>query len=338
MLLKDFIGGKNMSKEFPRKEVWMHTTQKPLRKNKILAVCDEEISLTDYFRGYSDGRWASDNVGWTSSLLPSSVEVESGGDFIVIHCGLNEYKNLIGMVKLAIETKIIPVKDYIGGLSTEIMPLTSDEIFILEKRIKGTQHGLGFWDIPSASQNAQMWLDKIPKEYSGLVKDLFDMDGFPRWNLIRNMALRPEEIGEIFYTGFSKGAEVSLDSQYNGYTKINLEHAIIRDRMLNSAEREERAKNLLFYRLKDLPAVFDSIGKSGKRGDRVKEDFYGNVPTENKQTEGFAIVDDCLGTLLSNANHLFGPNAYIDGLNTLKSRGYKINNVPIGKTILADLK
>jgi len=330
-----------MSSKFPRKEIWIHTTPKPLRKGKIAAVNDREIKLTDYFRGYSDGRWASDNVGWTSSVLPSSVEVESDDNYMIIHCGLSEYKNLMGMVKLAIQTKEMPEADYIGGLSTEIMPLTSDGIFTLEKRVKGTQHGLGFWDIPSASQTAQMWLDKVPKEYSGLVKDLFDMDGFPRWNLIRNMALKPEEIGEIFYTGFSKGAEVSLDSQFNGYTNLDLEHEVIRERMLSSiktdAEKQERAKNLLFYKFEDLPAIFDSIGKSGKRGDRVKEDIYGNIPTENEQTKGFAIIDDCLGTLLSNAAHLIGPNAYTSGLNMLKNRGYIINSVPQGKTVLKEL-
>lgn len=329
-----------MSKEFPRKEVWVHTTQRPLKSSEVKAVWDEEIVLTDYFRGYSDGRWASDNVGWTSSILPSSVSVDSAKDSILIHCGLSRYKNLIGMVKLSLERKTMPSKDYIGGLSTEIMPLTSDGVFTLEKRVKGTQHGLGFWDIPSSGQNAEMWLNKVPKEYSSLINGLLDMDGFPRWNIIRNMGLKPEEIGEIFYTGFSKGAEVSLGSQFNGYTNLGLESGIVRKRLLKDLGKrgeEARAKNLLFYRFEDLPEVFDSIGKNNKRWERVKPDVYRNLPTENAQTNGFAIVDDCLGTLLSNTWHLKGDEKYGQALDSLKSRGYFINSIPCGRTILADL-
>lgn len=320
-----------MSK-FPRKELWIHTTSNPLKKGEIIALNDRETKLTDYFLGYADGRWASDNIGWTSSILPFSVEVESSDNSMIIHCGLSEYKYLLGMVKLAFQNKTIPYQNYIGGLSTEIIPLTSDETFCLEKRVKGTQHGLGFWDIPTASQNAQIWLDKIPKEYSGLVKNLFDMDGFPRWNLVRTMGFKPEEIGEIFYTGFTKGAEVSLDTQYNGFTLVDLESEIIKERL------KEKGENSLFYRFNELPEVLDSIGKNGKSGERVKEDIRGNIPTGNDQTNGFAIVDDCLGTLLSNTLHLKGQKEYLEALEILRKRGYSINLIPHGKTILRELR
>ena len=320
-----------MPKEFPRKEFWVYSSFKPIDAKKVIALNDREITLTNGFKGYAQGRWDAENKGWTSSIMPSSVEVEANDNSMVIHCGLSEYKHLLGMVKLAIQTKTMPRQDYIGGLSTEIMPLTSDETFCLEKRVKGTQHGLGFWDIPSASQTAQMWLDKVPKEYPGLVRDLFDMDGFARWNLIRNMDFKPEEIGTIFYTGFSKGAEVSLDMQYNGFTKVDLESGIVRERL------KEKGENLLIYQFEDLPEVLDSIGKSGKKGDRFKEDIYGNLPTENEQTNGFAIVDDCLGTLLSNTLHLRGQKEYGEALEKLRERGYSINLVPYGKTILREL-
>ncbi len=322
-----------MPQEFPRKELWVYTSKNPLNaQTQVSALKDKEIILTNGFKEYAQGRWDSDNRGWTSSIIPSSIDVECNEDSMIIHCGLSEYKHLLGMVKLALQNKTIPHQDYIGGLSTEIMPLTSDRMFCLEKRVKGTQHGLGFWDIPTASQNAQMWLDRVPKELSGLVKDLFDMDGFPRWNFIRNMNFKPEEIGEIFYTGFSKGAEVSLDTQYNGFTKVDLESGIIAKRL------EDKKPNVLFYKLEDLPEVFDSIGKNGERGEKVKEDIYGNVPTANEQTNGFAIIDDCLGTLLSNTSHLRGNQSYGEALEVLREKGYSINLVPHGKTHLADLK
>ena len=320
-----------MIKRFPRKEFWVYTTSSPLGKEKVKALNDIEIKLTDSFKGYAKGRWDAENKGWTSSVLPSSVEVEHDGDSMTIHCGLSEYRDLIGMVKLAIQTGKMPHQDYIGGLSTEIMPLTSDGVFCLEKRIKGTEHGVGFWDIPSASQTAQMWIDKLPQEHKGLVQGLFDMDGFPRWSLIRNMAFLPNEIGKIFYTGFAKGREVSLDMQYNGFTKVDLESGVIAERL------KEKGKNILFYRFEDLSKVLDSIGKDGDRGERVMEDISGNVPTSNVQTNGFAIVDDCLGTLLSNTLHLRGAKEYGEALEVLGKRGYSVNLVPHGRTVLRDL-
>ena len=77
--------------------------------------------------------------------------------------------------------------------------------------------------------------------------------------------------------------------------------------------------------------------KSGVWG-TLKEDIYGNLPTENEQTNGFAIVDDCLGTLLSNTLHLRGQKEYGGALERLRERGYSINLVPHGKTILRELR
>ena len=321
-----------MTSIFPRKEVFVYTTSKPLGKGEVIALNDRKLILSEEFKDYAQERWDAENKNWTSSVLPSAIEVEHEKDSMIIHCGLSEYKHLIGMVKLAIQTKTMPHQDYIGGLSTEIMPLTSDETFCLEKRVTGTQHAVNFWDIPSASQTAQMYIDKLPKEYSGLIKNLFDLEGFPIWSLIRNMNFKPEEIGEIFYTGFSKGAEVSIDTQFNGFTKVGLESGVIKERL------KDKGENLLVYRFSDLSEVLDSIGKSGQRGERVKEDIYGNLPTENEQTKGFGIVDDCLGTLLSNTLHLRGQEKYGEVLEVLREKGYYINLIPHGKTVLKELR
>src|SRR3989344_2285176 len=109
---------------FPRKEVFVYTTSKPLRTGEIKALEDREIKLTSGFLGYAQGRWDAENKNWTSSVLPSAIEVEHEKDSMIIHCGLSEYKHLIGMVKLAFKTGIMPHEDYVNGLSTEIMPLT----------------------------------------------------------------------------------------------------------------------------------------------------------------------------------------------------------------------
>ncbi|MBI4116574.1 hypothetical protein HY449_02415 [Candidatus Pacearchaeota archaeon] len=304
-----------MSKKFPRKEIYVYTSPVPLGEGRVVALKDREFSIGRRLREYSEKRWETDNKGWNSSVIPTAINIETDEHSMIIHCGLTEYKYLLGRVKFAAEKGESDLTESVNGLSTEIVPITPDDIFPLERRSKSiTQQGAGFYDVPSAGQNAQMWLDKLPMEKSKLVKDIFDMFGFPRWNLIRNLSLEEGEIGEIFYTGFSKGFEVSLDMQFNGYVKIKPSAEEIRTRKGNMEK--------LFYRWKDLPEILRSINNNGRVGHRIKEDIYGNIPQPTK--EGFKIVDDCLGTLLSNTFHLNGKNQYLDGMKILKEKGYKV--------------
>ncbi len=306
-----------MVNKFPRKKVYVFITHSPLREGEVFALNDRKIIYSDFFKGYSEGRWDAENKGWTSSIIPSAVDVEYD-DTLKIHCGLTEYKYLSGMVKLALARGSTDLVEMISGLSTEIMPLTIDERFFLDRRVEGTtQHAVGFYDIPTAGQNAQIYLDKATMIHPRLIKDIFDMFGFPKWNLIRHLNLRLDEIGNIFYTGFSRGFEVSLDSQFNGYSKVNVESREIMKR--NNLE------NRLVYNFGDLIEVLDSIGNNGKTN-KIKEDIYGNIPKSNEQTKGFAIVDDCLGTLLSNLYHLKRME-YNQALEILKSKVYSIKEV-----------
>lgn len=249
--------------------------------------------------------------------MPSAVDVEQKEDSLIIHCGLTEYKFLLGMVNLVLEKKRTDLYENIHGLSTEIMPLTSDGMFFLDRRHpETTQHGVGFYDIPTAGQNAQMWIDRLPEEHSGLVKNMEDMFGFPRWNLMRHLGLKQGEIEDIFYTGFSRGFEVSLDSQFNGYVRVIPEAKEIQKRSNESSR--------LTYRLRDLSNVLDSIGNNG-RTRKIKEDVYGNKPFPTE--DGFRIVDDCLGTLLSNTLHLKGIREYSHALEIIKGKGYDIREI-----------
>jgi len=313
-----------MSNKFPRNEIYVYTSKTPLGEGKVFALNDRKIELTPSFKEYSERKWETKNKGWTSSIIPSAIEVSVNKDSMEVHCGLTEYKYLLGMVKLITETKNTDSAPAIHGLSTEIMPLTLDGIFLLGRREKSTtRHGIGFYDIPNAGQNAQMWLDKIPIEQSHLVEGLFDMVGFPKWNMMRNACLNENEIGEIFYTGFSRGFEVSLDSQFNGYAPVRLSADELKNRKGN--------ENKLFYHFYDLAEVLDSINKNS----RLKEDIYGNTPepTEN----GFKIIDDCLGTLLSNTKHIRGEKEYNQGLEVLENRGYEIKDISQGNIQLNSL-
>jgi hypothetical protein len=316
-----------MEKEFPRKEIYVYTSKNPLGEGKVSAVENSKIILPNSFKEYSERKWELENKGWISSVIPSAIEVEAGEDYMTIHCGITEYKYLLGMVKMVAEKKSTNSVPSIQGLSTEIMPLTTDGIFPLRRREKSTtQHGVGFYDIPNAGQNAQMWLSKIPYEYSKLVTDIFDMIGFPKWNLIRNIGLNKKEIGGIFFTGFSRGFEVSLDSQFNGYTEVTLSANELRNRNGN--------ENTLFFRFRDLMDVLSSINNDGKVK-KIKEDVSGNVPkpTEN----GFKLIDDCIGTLLSNLKHLNGKQEYTEALDILKDKGYLIKEVTNGMINLNSL-
>lgn len=313
-----------MNNKFPRKEIYVYTSKTPLKEGEVLALNDRKIELTPSFKEYSERKWETENKGWTSSIIPSAVDVEVSMEGMKVHCGLTEYKYLLGMVKLITETKTTDSAPSIHGLSTEIMPLTLDGIFLLNRREKSTtQHGIGFYDIPNAGQNAQMWLDKIPKEQSGLVNGLFDLVGFPKWNMIRNIVLTEKEIGEIFYTGFSRGFEVSLDSQFNGYAPVKLAAHELKNR--------EGNENKLFYRFNDIMEVLDSINNSSK----IKEDIYGNTPKPTE--EGFKIIDDCLGTLLSNIKHIKGDKEYNQALEVLKNKDYKITEISQEKIHLDSL-
>ena len=318
-----------MAKKFPRKEIYVYTSRIPLSEGKVIALKDREFSIEEQLREYSEKRWEQDNKGWTSSVIPTVMEVEHDENSMVLHCGVTEYKYLLGMVKFTDEKEETGLVETIHGLSTEIMPLTPENVFPLERRAKSTtQHGVGFYDIPNAGQNAQMWIDKLPAEHSKLVNGLFDMFGFPKWSLMRNLGLKQEEIGNIFYTGFSRGFEVSLDSQFNGYARINPEASEV------SKRKENSEKLFLFYRLEDLPAVLDSIGNDGKNK-RIKEDIFGNVPQPTE--DGFRIIDDCLGTLLSNTLHLKGERNYRQALEVLMGRGYLINEINGTSTNLSGL-
>jgi len=317
-----------MTESFPRKRVYVSTLPSPLRERHVSAIRDREIKVGDFLRGYSEGRWVAENEGWTSSSIPSAVDVEQTQDNLLIHCGLTEYKYLLGMVKLASERGRTGLAEDIHGLSTEIMPLTLDQMFFLDRRSGGmTQHGVGFYDIPTAGQHAQMWIDRIPEEHQGLVKNMLDMGGFPRWNLIRHLGLKQEEIGEIFYTGFSRGFEVSLDSQFNGYTKITPEAGEIM--------RRSKEGSRLVYNFDDLLDLLDSIGNDGNGGRSLKEDIRGRTPEPTGT--GFRIIDDCLGTLLSNTLHLRGKEAHDQVLGVLEGKGYEIMEVSQKRVHLDDL-
>src|SRR3989338_6237142 len=231
-----------MAKELPRKEIYVHTTPSLVDSKSVKAVWDREIRIPNYLKGYSQARWDVENKGWTSSRLPSAVDVESVEGMLRIHCGINEYKNLIGGVKLGYHSKRSDVA-VLHGLSTEIMPLTSDGVFPLERR-SATEHGNGFYDIPTSGQHAQMWLKKLEEAgYQNLAASMLDMTGFPRGNLLRTLGIKPSNT-PIMYTSFSRGFEVSLDTQFNGFTNIRIESEELRG-------MSEKNKGLLYYKLED---------------------------------------------------------------------------------------
>jgi len=316
-----------MSKEFPRKEFYVYTSKAPLREGTVIALKDREFSIGDVLREYSEKKWETDNAGWESSAIPTVVDVEHDGYSMKLHCSLTEYKYLLGMVKFAHEKKKTGLTEAVHGLSTEIMPILDDGTFPLGRRSKSsTQHGVGFYDIPSAGQNAQMWMEKIPEDKTWLVENLFDVFGFPKWNMMRNIGFDYEELSNIYYTGFSRGFEVSLDSQFNGYVRARVKSNEIRKRPGN--------EDKLFYKFDDFLEILSSVNNDGK-SKKIKEDIYGKVPEPREN--GFKIIDDCLGTLLSNAFHIKGEKYYKQGLEILIGKGYKINEISDKRTNLLEL-
>ena len=314
---------------FPRKEFYACTFDSPVNAVNASAIdsCGK-ITHSNFLRNYAEAKWDVENKGWKSSMIPTALDVHYTEDKLLINCGVTEYKYLLGQFKLALEKNETNLFESIHGLSTEILPLSLDEIFLLQRRTDGiTQHGVDFYDIPTAGQHAGMYLNQASEKYPGLVKGMLDMDGFPRFNLARHLNLKPEEIGSIDYVGFSRGFEVSLDSQFNGVTKLNLEN-------MQLIKRAENPGLLLAYRFADILDVFDSLGKKGKN---VKEDLFKNKPVANSLTKGFGIIDDCLGTFLS---VLFHKNVvlYTQALGILANRGYKVNNkyLSSGKVIKLD--
>ncbi len=300
-------------KSFPRKEIYIHNTQKPLDSGLVRALYDRNIKINHFLEEYSESKWELENQRWTSSRIPSIMDVDSNKEEMTFHCGISEYKYLLGMVKLAHEKKESDTHGIIHGLSTEIMPIFNDDIIVFEQRQgNATQHGVGFYDIPTASQNAEFYIDEANKIQEGLVKNIFDMTGFPKYHILKSFPkISLDKINEIFYTGFSRGFEVSLDTQVNGYTNINLDIRSI----------EEKSENRLYYKLSDLLPILDSIGET-----ITKEDIYGKKPKENLQTEKFAIIDDCLGNILNYIYHK-KYNIYNSAIEILENKGYKIKEV-----------
>ncbi len=312
-------------KKFPRKEIYVYTTNKPLDEKNVFAIKDEDLIITDYLKDYSEKKWETDNKGWTSSVIPSALEVECNHEKMTIHCGLTEYKYFLGMVKLAAETGYSETNGNIHGLSIETVPIFLDDTVIFERRSSSsTQHGVGFYDFPTASQNAEMYLKKANEKYPGLVKGMFDMSGFPRFHILKAFEnLKTEQITNIYYTGFSRGFEVSLDSQFNSYTFLPVES--------KEVMKGNKAENRLVYKTKDLLEVLNFVGNT-----KLKEDIYGKKPLTTKQTGSFAIIDDCLGNILSMIYHT-DKNNYSEAITILKERGYTINEIkPKGNLVKLD--
>ena len=302
------------TKKFPRKEIYFYTTEKPLDEKSVFAIKDKDLEIPDYLKDYSEKKWEEDNKGWTSSVIPSALEVKVSDNNMTIHCGLTEYKYLLGMVKHANEKKNSN-NGIIHGLSIEIIPIFADDTVIFERRnSSATQHGIGFYDFPTASQNAEMYIKKAETKYPGLVKGMFDMSGFPRFHILKSFEnIKPESFEiNIRYIGFSRGFEVSLDSQFNGYTFLPVESGKV---MTNKSE------NRLVYRTNRLLAVLDSIGR-----ETPLKDINGRMPVPCSQTGRFAIVDDCLGNILSFIYHTDNSN-YSEAIAILKERGYTINEI-----------
>lgn len=312
-----------IEKAFPRKEFYIHNTKKPLNSSLVRALYDRNLKINNFLKEYSESKWELENQGGISSRISSIIDIDSNKNEMILHCGVSEYKYLLGMVKLAHEKRESDTHGIIHGLSTEIMPIFNDEIIVFEQRQgNATQHGAGFYDIPTASQNAEFYINKANQLKEGLVKNIFDMTGFPKYHILKAFPkISLYKIKEIFYTGFSRGFEVSLDTQVNGYTNINLDIQSIEDKL----------ENRLYYKLSDLLSVLDSIGEIIK-----KEDIYGKKPKENHQTGKFAIIDDCLGTLLSYIYHK-KYDIYDSALEILENKGYKINEVCKNRIALDDL-
>jgi len=215
-----------------------------------------------------------------------------------------------------------------------MFPLTLDETFILEQRSSDTtQHAVGFCDIPTAGQSAEIYLDAARRDFPNLSISAEDLFGFARYNLMQHFGLRLEEIGKIGYVGFSKGFECSIDSQINGYVDINCEGREI----ITRSESKDNGDKRLLYKFGDILDVLDSIGNQGK--EKVKEDLQGRIPGVTSLTNNFGIVDVCLGTLLNILWHK-NNNQYHSALDILDKKGYQINEIKLGpesKIILDDL-
>ncbi len=319
-----------MPKLFPRKEIYVYTTEISLESDKVKAIYDKgKLKLSNYFEGYAQGRWDAENKGWTSSVIPSIIEIDIIPKGMTLHCATTRYHNLLGMVKHTYERGVTDDKNIVHGLSIETVPIFSDDTVVFERRKSGaTQHAIGFYDFPTASQNALIYLGKAEEKFPGLVKNMFDMTGFPKFHLAKAFDLsNPKDIDEIFYVGFSRGFEVSLDTQINGYVGLPIES--------KEVMKSEKAESRLAYKIDKLLDLLNCIGKEKS----FPLDEYGNIPQPASHINRFAIVDDCLGTILSTLYHIKGKSSYYDAISILEKKGYTINEVmpDNNKIILNDL-
>ncbi len=316
-----------MTNAFPRKEIHVHNLESPLGESSVSVLPRGRLIVDEEFKRYAQKRWEEKNNGNVNSVIPSAFEVETTKDSMTIWCYRTEYKYLTGMVELALEKGTSDVQTIVHSLSTEIMPVTQDGMFFLERRPEiGRQHASGFYDL-GGNQNAQIWVDKSRAVKPDLVKDIFDVFGFPRWNLFQHFGINGEEINEICYTGYARGFEISIASQFNGYAKVNVTGRDV------FARRPENDR--LVYRLEDIPEIFASLENNGSRGSRLRSDIYGKIPRPTD--EGFKLVDGTIGNLLSNTLHLRGKKEYDIAKVVLATKGYVINEVPMGKIKLDDL-
>lgn len=101
---------------FPQKKIYLYQSKTPLAEEKVCALNDSVLILSQKFKDYSNHKWELENKGWTSSVIPNVIQVDCKKEAMVLHCGKTEYKHLLGMVKIAKETHKIPL-ELINGLA-----------------------------------------------------------------------------------------------------------------------------------------------------------------------------------------------------------------------------
>jgi len=258
------------------------------------------------------------NKGWKDGQIPNVISLERTEEGIVFTLGGNvSYSLHQAHFKHVLEDGGEIVTG-INPLSTETIPITSDNHIILFQRSMDLTHGPGLYNFASG-YNADIYLEKIKEFVEGEVTTR-DLWVFSLWKLFSEIGVKPEEApyDDMMILGFSKGFELSLDFQVNFSARLGVGTEELTKRLIDGDFPQSSNFRVITNDVEVLLELFNYVDTKN-----VPKDIYGNKFLVNLKTGRFGFTDDAYGTLIQHMR-ILDPSKAESAVEILKRKGYEI--------------
>tara|TARA_Y100000034_G_C6902523_1_gene417724 strand:- start:1594 stop:2571 length:978 start_codon:yes stop_codon:yes gene_type:complete len=256
--------------------------------------------------------------GWKDGKIPNVTFVAREEDDIIFNLGENiNYSLHQAHFKHVLEDEGGIVRA-MNPLSTETLPITSDNHIVLFQRSMDLIHGPGLYNFASG-YNADIYLGKI-EDLVGEEVDTRDLWAFSLWKLNSELGITPEESSYdgMKILGFSKGFELSFDCQVNFAANLGIRT----DDLMKRLSKGDFSQSSNFRVIKNDPNVLLEL-LDFVDSNRTYIDGKGYPLLVNPQTGKFGFTDDAYGTLIQHLG-TFDPSKKESAIEILEKKGYTI--------------